>query len=452
MSHLLDIPALLLSLAVVFGLLNHWFFKLPRTIGLVLIAMLSALAYMAIDRAMPSLGLVAKVQQLLETIDLNKTLMEGMLSFLLFAGALHVNLEDLLKRKWLIGSLASFGVLLSTALNGLGFWALSQLFGLNFSLPICLVFGALISPTDPVAVLATLKTLAIPKELKAVIAGESLFNDGVAVVVFSLLVAVAFGINGHGEGAGDATAAVHAAGEAATSAASQLPSVQQIATLFATEALGGAVLGLGAGLLAFFAMRSLDDYVLEVMISLALVTATYAIALHLHLSGPIAMVIAGLLIGNQGATLAMSKKTREHLELFWELLDEILNAVLFLLIGVEIVALSLALPLFGFAAGVIALAIVVRFIAIGLPVALFRTRVAVQTGHTRILWWAGLRGGISVALALSLPDFEGKDVVLAVTYGVVIFSILVQGLTISRLLEIFYPQAKSDKTADEQGA
>lgn len=440
MGHLLDIPAILLTLAVVFGLINHWFVHLPRTIGLVLIAMLSALGYMAIDLVFPRLGLVERVQELLQVIDLNKTLMEGMLSFLLFAGALHVNLNDLLQRKWLIGTLASLGVLLSTILNGLGFWALSSLFGLNFSLPICFVFGALISPTDPVAVLATLKTVAVPKELKAVIAGESLFNDGVAVVVFSLLVAVAFGVSGHGD-------AVHGAADAAHATATQLPSFQDVLMLFATEALGGAALGLGAGFLAFYAMRTLDDYVLEVMISLALVTATYAVALHLHLSGPIAMVIAGLLIGNQGATLAMSNKTREHLEMFWELLDEILNAVLFLLIGVEIIAVTLALPLFGLAFAVIALAIAVRFIAIAIPVAIFRARIDVPTGHTRILWWAGLRGGISVALALSLPDFDGKDVILAVTYGVVIFSILGQGLTIDRLLSFFYPNA-SGKHAD----
>ena len=441
MGQLLDIPAILLTLAVVFGLINHWFVRLPRTIGLVLIAMLSALAYMAIDFIAPTLGLVDRVQNLLEVVDLNKTLMEGMLSFLLFAGALHVNLNDLLSRKWLIGTLASLGVVLSTLLNGLGFWGLSQLFGLHFSLPICLVFGALISPTDPVAVLATLKTVAVPKELKAVIAGESLFNDGVAVVVFSLLVTVAFGVSGHGEVAHGATAA--AVADTAHTTVAHLPSIQEVLMLFATEALGGAALGLAAGLIAFYAMRSLDDYVLEVMISLALVTATYAIALHLHLSGPIAMVIAGLLIGNQGATLAMSAKTKEHLELFWELLDEILNAVLFLLIGVEIIAITLALPLFGLAVAVIALAIAVRFVAIAVPVALFRVRIEVPTGHTRILWWAGLRGGISVALALSLPDFEGKDIILAVTYAVVIFSILAQGLSIDRLLAYFYPDAGS---------
>ena len=445
MDKLLDLPALLLTLAVIFGLINHWFVKLPRTIGLVLIAMLSALAFMGIDRLLPGLGLVARTQELLEVIDLNKTLMEGMLSFLLFAGALHVNLGDLLGRKWLISTLASVGVLISTLLNGLGFWGLSILFGLDFGLPICLVFGALISPTDPVAVLATLKTVPVPKELKAVIAGESLFNDGVAVVVFSILVTVAFGLSGGSHGAEQAVHETsHALAEAGASAASavQIPSAFDIGKLFLQEAVGGALLGLVGGLIAFYALRSLDDYVLEVMITLALVTATYAIALHLHLSGPIAMVIAGLLIGNQGTALAMSAKTKEHLELFWELIDEILNAVLFLLIGVEIVVITLELPLFALAAAVIVLAVGVRFIAVGVPILLFRQANFIPGGHTRILWWAGLRGGISVALALSLPVFEGKDIILAVTYAMVIFSILVQGLSVERILTYFYPNAR----------
>ena len=440
MTGLLDIPAILLGLAALFGALNYWFVKLPHTIGLVVIALVASLAVVGLDLVVPTLGLSARVNGFLESLDFNVTLMQGMLSFLLFAGALHVDLGQLLSRKWTILVLASFGVLLSSLIIGGGFWLTATALGLSLPLIVCLVLGVIVTPTDPVAVLGLLKTLKVPAHLKAKIAGESLFNDGVAVVLFSIVVLLAFGGYGaHGAEGSHGAEGDHTAGGSSLTFTYGL-------WLFAKEAIGGALLGLVGGLIAFWVIRRIDDHVLEVIVTLALVTGAYSIALHLHLSGPIAMVIAGLLIGNQGTALAMSDKTRDHLEKFWELIDEILNSVLFLLIGLEIVFIlqnagsGVPVPvIIVLVLVVILLSVGARFTAIFLPLQIKALNSEVSRGTVPILTWAGIRGGISVALALSLPESPERGLLLLVTYCVVLFSVIVQGLTVERVIKRYFP-------------
>ena len=423
----LDIPAILLILATIFGAINYKFVKLPHTIGLMIVALVASLSLIALDLTFPSLGMSILVNGFLGNIDFNVTLMQGMLSFLLFAGALHVDLDQLLENKWTILAFASIGVLVSSFVIGGGFWLISGAVGLSLPFLVCLLLGVMVSPTDPVAVLGVLKTLQVPSPLKAKIAGESLFNDGVAVVLFSVLVSLVFG-NG---------------GEEGLETSFQLTSVIWLLT---KEALGGLFLGLISGFIAFWLLRQIDDYVLEVLITLALVTGAYSIALHLHLSGPIAMVIAGLLIGNQGTSLAMSETTRMHVETFWELVDEILNSVLFLLIGLKIVFLlqhssyEIAYPLLiGLFVAITLLSLFARFLAIALPVQIKSLNSEVNPGTVPILTWAGIRGGVSVALALSLPSSSESELLLFVTYLVVLFSVAIQGLTIENVIKRYYP-------------
>jgi len=417
MEAALDLIAVLLGLAALFGYINHVFLKLPHTIGLVVIALAVSIGVLAADALAPGLALGDSVRGALDQIDFTEALMKGMLAFLLFAGALHVDLSNLASHKWAIGSMATIGVVISTAIIGGGSWAIFQAVGLDVSFAYCLVFGALISPTDPVAVLSILKHVAVPKSLEAKIAGESLFNDGVGVVVFTILAAIATGVGG---------------AEISPSSA---------ALLFLAEAVGGAVLGLAAGWIAFLAMRSLDEHNIEVIITLALVTVIYAIAHKIHVSGLIAVVIAGLLIGNHGARLAMSEKTREHINSFWSLIDEILNSVLFMLIGFEVIALSFAPNIVVAAVLAIPLALISRFVAVATPVSILRLRLAFSPGVIPILTWGGLRGGISVALALSLPPTPEREILLVACYAVVIFSIIVQGLTMAWVVRRYADEA-----------
>jgi len=411
MITLLDIIAVLLGLAALFGYLNHRLLRLPHTIGLVVIALLASAAILVVDFYWPKFGIGPTVRDALAGIDFYEVLMEGFLSALLFAGAIHIDLSRLAQRKWAIGLMASIGVLLSTFLVGGAIWAIGQAAGLDIPILWALVFGALISPTDPVAVLGILKTVRVPPLLEAKIAGESLFNDGVGVVVFTIMVALATSTaNGPTMGALD------------------------VAELFALEAFGGAALGLVFGIIAFALLYSLDEHNLEIMITLALVTGAYTAALHLHVSGPIAVVVAGILIGNQGAAFAMSEKTRAHLFQFWELTDEILNSVLFLLIGLEVLVILPALNYLWLAAAAIPIVLAARLISVSVPIGLLAIRERFTFGAVRILTWGGLRGGISVALALSLPASEFKAPILTATYAVVVFSIIVQGLTMRPLV------------------
>ena len=407
-----NLAALVVTLAAVCGWINHRWLRLPHTIGLVLIALAVSFAALLLDAVVPALRLESTVRDTLTQIDFHDTLMTGMLGFLLFAGAMHVDLEHLVSRRWAISTLATAGVLLSTALVGGATYLLAGLAGLDNPLPYCLVFGALISPTDPIAVLGILKKTTVPAALEAKIAGESLFNDGVGVVLFSILVAVATGGAEHGAA----------------------PTAGGIVRLLVTEAVGGALLGLAAGYVAYRAMRAIDEHNLEVLITLALVMGTYALAQQLHLSGPIAMVVAGLFIGNHGTRFAMSDSTRDHVEKFWSLLDEILNSLLFLAIGFEVFALTLTPAFLWVAVVAVPLVLAARFISVSVPILTLRPWHDFTPGAIPVLTWGGLRGGISVALALSLPPSPVRDQILAATYGVVVFSIVVQGLTIERVV------------------
>lgn len=407
---LINIFAILISLSAIFSYINYKYIKLPTTIGLLLIALMMSMSIIGLGE----LGLQFEddAKNFLEQIDFNETLMQGMLSALLFAGALHVHLDELKKQKWVVGLLASFGVISSTVMIGFASYGIFGLLGLDIPLIYCLLFGSLISPTDPIAVIGILKVVGAPKSLETKIAGESLFNDGVAVVVFLALLGIAVG--GHGE---------H--GEVTT---------QSIAILFAQEAFGGAIFGLVIGYIVYRMLGSIDNYQVEVLLTLALVFGGYALASALHLSGPIAIVVAGLLIGNQGRSFAMSDKTREHLDNFWELMDEILNAILFVLIGLEVLVLTFDIQYLW--AGLILTPVVLlsRFIAVGVPVSLLKLRNSFTPNVIKILTWGGLRGGISIALVLTLPPSEIREVLLVTTYVIVIFSIVVQGLTLKKLI------------------
>ena len=410
-ASIFNLAAIVVTLAAVFGYVNHRWLRLPQSIGLVVIALVASFGALGLDALLPTLGLRATVRETLLQIEFHDTLMKGMLSFLLFAGALHVDLEALLSRKWAISMLATVGTLISTSVVGLAMFQVFRVIdldGLAIALPYCFVFGALISPTDPIAVLSILKQAKVPASLEAKIAGESLFNDGVGIVVFTILVTIAAGAGEHG---GDITGAT-------------------VAVLFVQEAFGGAALGLVAGYLAYRAMQGIDEHNLEVMITLALVMATYAVASAIHVSGPIAMVIAGLFIGNHGTRFAMSEATRDHVDKFWSLLDEVLNSVLFLAIGFEVLALTFGAGIMLAMAIAIPVVLLARLVAVATPIGLLGLRREFTKGAIPVLTWGGLRGGISVALALSLPAIPAKPVLLAVTYGVVVFSIIVQGLTI----------------------
>ena len=416
------IGAVLVGLSALFGYINHRFLHLPHTIGLVVIALCASLSIIGFDLIEPSFKIGQRVTGVLRQIDFNETLMHGMLSFLLFAGALHADFGALKTRRLTIGVMALLGTPISTFVIGAGMWLLLGL--LEFDIPFiwALVFGALISPTDPVAVLSLFKIVKVPDTLQAKMAGESLFNDGIGVVIFTVVVAIALSMGGPGgaPSGGEQGGPMGAA---------------DIFELFITEAVGGAVLGLAAGYIGYRAMYGIDEASLEVLITLALVMVTYSLALALHMSGPIAMVIAGLFIGNRGVKYAMSEQTRDYVLTFWTLIDEILNSVLFLLIGLEVFLVAENIDYLGVALLAIPVTLFARALSVTIPIAILSRRQTFTKGAVPVLIWGGLRGGIAVALALSLPDVEYKATILSMTYGVVLFSIIIQGLTVKPLVE-----------------
>lgn len=406
-----EIAALLLTLSALFGWVNLRFLRLPHTIGLLIMALAASLFLVVLQEVFPALAVTAALKGVLEEIDFYSALMEGMLSLLLFAGALHVDLDLLRDQKWPVAAMASIGVVISTAVIGVALWGAAGAFGVALPLPWALVFGALISPTDPVAVLGLLKTIDVPEAIKAKIAGESLFNDGVALVAFSVLITVAMV-------SGDQTP----------------PSVLGTVEFLVYEVVGSMVFGLATGWLAYRAMLAVDDHIVEILVSVAACLATYTVCHRLHLSGPIAVVVTGLLIGNHGAEHAMSEKVEEYLFAFWEVVDEILNSVLFLLIGLEVLVIGFDPANLWIVLIAIPIVLAGRFVSVSVPISLLSLRRAFSAGAIPILTWGGLRGGVSVALALSLPDSAVKTMLLTATYAVVIFSIIVQGLTMKRVI------------------
>jgi CPA1 family monovalent cation:H+ antiporter len=413
-----DLLALLLSLAAFFGYLNHRILHLPLTVGLLLLALLSTVALIALGAAFPQLGIKLAIRGMLASVNLPVALLNGFLSFLLFAGALEVDFKELFARKWTILALAIFGTVLSTVLVAAALFAVSAPLAMGIPIAWCLVFGALISPTDPVAVLLVLRRVGISESLQAVIAGESLFNDGIGVVLFSLLLSLATGAGGGGHGP------LAIGGE------------------FVLSAVGGGLLGLVLGYAAFVMIRGVDDYNVELLISLALVTGTYSIAGMVNVSGPVAVVVAGILIGNHGMQRAMSETTRQHLKTFWLMVDDTLNALLFLLIGLEIAAIDLQPHALLAMAAMIPIVLVARWVSVTVSALPLSLHLPGRFGSFLVLTWGGLRGGIAVALALALPPGPYKDPLLTIAYGIVVFSIIVQGLTLEQVARRALPATR----------
>ena len=401
---MLDIIAICLVVTALLAYLNHRLLRLPTTIGVMVTALGLSLAIVGLDTLGVAHGLRVAQEHLVNSINFTEVLLQGMLSLLLFAGAMHVDLRALKAFRTQIISLAVLSTAASTVLIGFAMWKLLPLCGVELALPFCLLFGALISPTDPVAVMGILKSAGAPEGLKVVITGESLFNDGIGVVLFSLLLTMAnTGVT---------------------------PSVQKGLAAFVLETGGGLLFGAGVGYLTYRLLKSVDHYQVEVLMTLASVVGGYALANHLHVSGPLAMVVAGVMIGNRGRADAMSETTRRYVDMFWELIDEILNAVLFVLIGMEVLLVEFPGRILLAGAGAALVALLARLVSVGLPVMLLRRASRLPKGAWSVLTWGGLRGGISVALALSIQPGPGRDIVLALTYCVVVSSILGQGLTV----------------------
>jgi monovalent cation:H+ antiporter, CPA1 family len=415
---LFSLISILISLAAVSSYLNYRYIKLPTTVGVMLVALVASLVLILVG---PFAGAFRQqAAALVSQIDFNQVVLHGMLAFLLFAAAIHVNLEEL-GREWLtIGSLAIFGTLASTFIVGVVTWLVLGWLGLGIPFLHALLFGALISPTDPIATLGIMKSVGAPRQLEVQVAGESLFNDGLGVVVFLVLLQ----LSGLGETAGRGAAVPFSIG------------VGGVGLLLLEEVGGAIVMALVAGFITYKMLKRVDNYQVEIMLTLALAMGLYALADALHLSAPIAVVVAGLFVGNQGRAFAMTEKTREHVDTFWELVDEILNVVLFLLIGLELLVLPVERR--WLLAGVVAIPIVLaaRWLSVAGIIGPLRRITAQSRGAITVLTWGGLRGGISVAMALSLPAISSRSLVLTLTYFVVVFSILVQGLTVGRVVRM----------------
>lgn len=403
-----ELAAILLTLTAAFSWVNFRLGLMPRTIGLLVMGLGASLVVIGAEAAVPGLLDYEDLAGLVRQVDFEGTVLHGMLAFLLFAGALHVDIASLRSRAFTIEAMATVGVFVSTAFVGCGVWLAAGVLGVAISLPWALVYGALISPTDPVAVLAILKEVNVSEDLQIVMTGETLFNDGVGVVLFTVLIDAALG------------------GSLETLHVSQM---------LAIEAVGGAVLGGLTGYVAFRAMRVIDDYSIKVQTSLALVVGTYAVSFRLRVSGPLAVVVAGLLVGHRGQRDAMSDQTQRYLFGFWTMIDEMLNSVLFLMIGLEVLVLRFE-PAFGWLMALaVPLVLIARLASVSGPVLVIGLFQKFARGTIAVLTWGGLRGGISVALALSLPEVAEKSALLAATYAFVLFTLVVQGLSLRAVIK-----------------
>jgi CPA1 family monovalent cation:H+ antiporter len=420
---LLELAAALVVLAALFRYLNDTLLRLPPAVGVMALALGASLVIGLISAFVP--GLEHTVAAVVGAADLRATLLHGMLGFILFAGAVKTDVKKLASRKWSVTLLATIGVLISTGIIGLLTWGLLALLAIPVRPIYCFLFGAVISPTDPVAVLGILRKAGVPQETEVTITGESLFNDGVGIVVF-------LGLMEFTAGPEQASAA-------------------RLIELFLQQALGGVALGLVSGWLVCQMLRPVDNYQVEILLTFALVAGGFTLADRLQVSGPIAMAVAGLLIGDLARSRAMSSTTQHNLDTVWELIDETLNAVLFVLLGLEVLVLSFTGKYL--LAGLMAIPLVIfaRWVAVAIPITLLRW--ALPSGRTiRLLTWGGLRGGIAVALALSIPGVvygqpvPEREIVLALTYATVVFSILVQGLTIGPLARRWTQQQPSPLT------
>lgn len=402
-----DVIAVCLVLSALLAYVNYRFLHLPTTIGVMMMALGISLAGIVLDAFDIASGLRHAGGELLHSIDFSQLLLQGFLSLQLFAGAMHVDLRLLRQYRWQVASAAVLGTLASTLIVGFCAWLLLPLVGAPLPLLWCLLFGALISPTDPVAVIGILRGAHASADLEVIVVGESLFNDGIGITLFTLML----------------TAAVRAT----------LPSLETAALTFLREAVGGFALGGLLGAFAFLVLRSVDQYEVEVLVTLAVSSGGYALADHLGVSGPLAMVVAGIVTGNQGRSRAMSEITWRYVDTFWELIDGVLNVVLFMLIGMEILSIRFTPALLFAGGGAVGVTLLARAVTVALPAAVANCFGWVPKGLWQMLTWGGLRGGISVALALSLPHGSERHLVVAMTYCVVIFSVLVQGSTVGVL-------------------
>lgn len=400
-----NIITVIILLAAIFGYINHRFIKLPGTIGIMLISLIASLAVIGIGNIYPEF--FTQTIQSIRAIDFNAVVLKVMLSFLLFAAAIHIDVKKLRNESMSIITFSTIGILISTVTVGALLYATTSIFGLKVNFLYCLIFGALISPTDPIAVVGILKKAKIPASLETKISGESLFNDGVGVVLFITFYEIA-------------------------KIGYENITIWRIIWLFIREAGGGLLLGWLLGYLCFYMIKSINNYVVEVMLTLATVMGGYALAEVLHVSGPLAMVIAGLITGNKSLDQGVSELTRDYLYKFWEVIDEVMNAILFLLIGFEMLIVPFNLTLFWLGCIAIVIVLVARLISVSLPIMVLKRNSSFEKNAIPILTWGALRGGISVALALSVPNYMYGEMFVSITYIIVLFSIVVQGLTIGK--------------------
>lgn len=423
---MLDLAAIFITLTTILTWINYRFMKLPPAIGVMANALLlSVMIQIADMMGYPYLKEISV--KFLMNIDFSEVLMTWFLPALLFAGSLHVNLKDLSIYKWPIGLLATCGIVVSTFVIGYSAHYMLALFGWNISIYYCLAFGALISPTDPIAVMGILKTTGTPKPLRMTIIGESLANDGTAVVVFGILLGII--------------------------ALGHEPTALDVTVLFLHEGIGGLIFGGIIGLVGFLMLRTIDQHQVSVMLTFAMVFGGSALASKLHVSSPISMVVAGLILGNYSRNIVMSENSRRYVDSVWEIIDDCLNALLFVLIGLELLILPFSWMHVAAATALSVVVLVARFLTIGPAIMILRGKHLggrqIDRGAIRILTWGGLRGGISVALALSLPVSPERDLILVLTYIVVLTSILLQGLTIGKMVKVLYGEKKRPPTAYE---